>query len=51
MDNATATLVWWARMAEIDASASHQEGTGTLLDRDTFGGRIAYGTFARILQR
>jgi hypothetical protein len=37
--------------AETDAVWSHIEGKGARLDRDTFGGRITYETFAKILQR
>lgn len=37
--------------AETQASISHREGKGPLLDRDTFDGRITYETFANILGR
>lgn len=37
--------------AETNAFVSHRDGEGALLDRDTFGGRITYETFAEILRR
>ena len=40
-----------AIVAETDASMLHRKGQGTLLDQETFGGRVTYETFAEILQR
>ena len=40
-----------ARRAQTDASVANRNGEGALLDRNTFGGRITYETFAQILQR
>jgi hypothetical protein len=40
-----------ALMAESDAYALHREGKGVPLDQETFGGRVTYETFTKILQR
>ena len=40
-----------ALWAESDAISLHREGKGPLLDPDTFGERITYEAFAKILQR
>jgi len=40
-----------ALWAKTEAVVSHQEGRGELLDRETFGGRVTYETFAKILER
>jgi serine/threonine protein kinase len=40
-----------ALMMRINASVSHPNEKGALVERDTFDGRITYETFAQILQR
>ena len=37
--------------ARIQAVISHEEGRGELLDWETFGGRVTYETFVKILER
>jgi len=40
-----------ALRAKSNAISLHRQGKGALLDEDTFGERLTYGAFARILQR
>ena len=39
-----------ALKAKTAAFLSHKEGRGELLDRETFGGRVTYETFVKILE-